>query len=160
MGFFVLQFIVKQWEKPENTQAHKIERAALADRYPLSAENTFYLFDKQCVIDYQGDARLGDRLKYARLDDNTVKIDRFKLSLKNKTCDYSGVEASDIGSNEAASLDKILQYKYDGRSRVYEGGYYYWLYESVTLNITYSDNLDKNVFIEGPINTVISDLTL
>jgi len=150
MGVLVLQIIITQWEKNQRTQKHIEERAQIAKQYPITFPPAFYAFDEQCVIDQHGDDILGDRLRYSQPNKDTIQIDRFRVSLSNKTLEYIG----DIDSNSAARAIGTIdnhwtQCVYDWRYSVYEGGFYYWLYEEVTLNVIYVDALDDDIFISS-----------
>jgi hypothetical protein len=63
--------------------------------------------------------------------------------------EYTGQSDSDNGSKIIGSLDnKWIQCKYDWRYSVYEGGFYYWLYEAVTLNVISISKLNESVFLD------------
>ena len=42
-----------------------------------------------------------------------------------------------------------IQCQYDWRYSVYEGGFYYWLYEEITVNVISTSTLNENVFLNA-----------
>lgn len=149
MSTFVLQIIIKQWDKSQRSDQHNADRAAQSDRQALARETAFYAFDKRCVIDQQGDDLMGSRIKYSQIDDNTVKIDRFNISLADKTLEYSSQTDGESEAHSLGSLDdSFIQCKYEWRYKVYEGGLYYWLYEEVILNAINVVSLEQDVFLK------------
>jgi len=156
MSILILQTIIKQWDKSQRTQKHIKQRGEIADHNPVIFPHAFYVFDKQCVIDQHGDDLLGDRIVYSQPDNDTIQIDRFQISLSNKTLEYLGLPNSNSAPRTISSLDNgWVQCKYVWRYSVYEGGFYYWLYEEITLNAIYVDTLDENVFISEPERVIL-----
>ncbi|MBL1319834.1 MAG: hypothetical protein COA63_002060 [Methylophaga sp.] len=148
MSILVLQIIIKQWDKSQRTKQHIEERQKAANYYPIAFPAAFYAFDKQCIIDQHGDDLIGNRLIYSQPDSQTLQLDRFKVNLSNKILEYSESADSDIQPTTIGSLDnRWNQCTYNWRYSVYEGGFYYWLYEEVTINAIYLNTLDENVFI-------------
>ncbi len=154
---FVFQIIIKQWDKSGQTPEHQVARSQRPSSLPLDRNNAFYAFNQQCVIDRHGDNVMANPIALRQLDENTVQIDKFRLSLSEKVLEYVG----DAESRILACLDdNIIRCQYQWRYRVYEGGYYYWLYEQVTLNATYIANLDEFIFIDNEPKQIYSDLTI
>lgn len=150
MSVLVLQIIIKQWDKSQRTQQHVEERAKIANRHLVAFPPAVYAFDKQVVIDQHGDDLLGNRLQYSQLDNNTIRFDRFQISLNNKTLEYIESPDTDTAHKTIGSVDnRWIQCKYNWRYGVDEGGFYYWLYEEVTLNAIYLNTLDENVFMNS-----------
>ncbi|PCJ30534.1 MAG: hypothetical protein COA90_08970 [Gammaproteobacteria bacterium] len=148
MSTFILQLVIKQWDKSQQTEQHAKARAALPDSYALSREKAFYAFDQRCIIDQQGDDIMGDRLSYSQPDSDTLQVDCFQLSLSNKTLKFTGLEEFNLPACLLGSLEeKNIQYSYTWRKRVYQGGFHYWLYEEVTLNAAFVASVDENVFV-------------
>ncbi|NQY26360.1 MAG: hypothetical protein HRT92_04200 [Piscirickettsiaceae bacterium] len=150
MSILVLQITIKQWDKSQRSQKHIEQRAKIANHYPLVFPPTFYAFDTQCVIDQHGDDLLGNRLRYSQPDDDTIQFDQFQIGLSNKILEYIGSADSDIAPRTIGSLDnRWVQCQYDWRYSVYHGGFYYWLYEQVTVNAIYLNTLNENSFMNG-----------
>lgn len=156
MSILVIQFIIKQWDKSQRTQQHIEERANRPDRYVINQKLSLDEFGQRYVIDQQGDDLLGNRIKLLQSDQNTLRFDRFEVSLKNRMLHYLAEPESDHGLNCVGSLDnRWIQCQYDWRYGVDEGGFYYWLYEQVTLNIMYVDRLNDNLFMNDDPEMVV-----
>ncbi|EGW21277.1 hypothetical protein [Methylobacter tundripaludum] len=154
----VLQIVTKQWDKSQRTAAHVLERANIPNRYPIIFPPAFYEFNKQCVIDRHGDNVQGGRLKYAQLADGKIKFDRFQLSLEDKVIAYLGATQPDKASNVIGSLNnQWVQCRYADRYSIFEGGFYYWLYEEVTLNAICINEFNDNVFMDTEPALVFED---
>jgi len=154
----VLQIVTKQWDKSQRTAAHVLERANIPDRYPIIFPPAFYEFNKQCVIDRHGDDIQGGRLKYAQPADGKIKFDRFQLSLEDKVIAYLGATQPDKAPNVIGSLNnQWVQCRYADRYSIFEGGFYYWLYEEVTLNAICINEFNDNVFMDTEPALVFED---
>ena len=150
MSILVLQIIIKQWDKSQRTDEHVEQRAGIPDQHPLDFPPAFYAFNNQCVIDQHGDDLLGDRVTYSQDDNGKIKFDRFQVCLNSKVLEYIGKSDSDKDRRTIGSLDnKWIQCKYDWRYSVYEGGFYYWLYEEVSINVISISTLNKNIFLNA-----------
>jgi hypothetical protein len=150
MTILVLQIIIKQWDKSQRTEEHVEQRAGIPDQYSIDFPPAFYVFNNQCVIDQHGDDLLGDRVTYSQGDNGTMKFDRFQVGLNSKVLEYIGKPDSDKDPGPIGSLDNNwVQCKYDWRYGVYEGGFYYWLYEEVVLNAISISTLNGKVFLNS-----------
>lgn len=150
MSTLVIQFIIKQWDKRQRTQQHSDERAKIPDRYPIIFPPASYIVNDHCVIDQHGDDLLGNRIRFSQPDDDTIRFDRFHVNITNRILDYIAPSDADSVSNTLGSLDNTwIQCKYDWRYGVDEGGFYYWLYEAVTLNAMYVDTITENLFMDS-----------
>jgi hypothetical protein len=156
MSILVLQIIIKQWDKGQRTQEYIEQRAEIPNQYPIAFPPAFYVFNNHCVIDQHGDDLLGDRVTYSTGSDGKIQFDRFQVCLDSKVLEYMGKgdseSASDSGKDRATigSLDNNwIQCQYDWRYSVYEGGFYYWLYEEVTVNVISTSTLNENVFLNA-----------
>jgi hypothetical protein len=148
MSTLVLQIIIKQWDKSQRTKEHVEQRAEIPDQYPIVFPPAFYVFNNQCVIDQHGDDLLGDRVSYSQGDNGKIRFDRFQVCLDSKVLEYLGESGND--RREIGSLDnQWIQCQYDWRYSVYEGGFYYWLYEEISLNLISISTLDENVFLNS-----------
>ena len=156
----VLQIIIKQWDKSQRTAAHALARAKSPDRYAIIFPPAFHAFNKRCVIDQHGDDVQGGRLKYAQSADGKIQFDRFQLSLEDQVLVYVGAPTSDKAPSIIGPLNnQWIQCKYNVRYSVFEGGFYYWLYEEVTLNAVCINAFNENVFIQHEPALVFEDVT-
>ncbi len=159
MSILVLQIIIKQWDKSQRTAKHVEHRAEIPAHYGIDFPPAFYAFNKQCVIDQHGDDLLGDRVTYAQADNGMIKFDRFHICLNSKVLEYIDKSEPGKAARAMGSLDnKWIQCKYGWRYSVYEGGFYYWLYEEVTLNAISISRLNENVFLNSEPAIVYDDL--
>lgn len=150
MSILVLQIIIKQWDKSQRTEEHVEQRSEIPDQYPIDFPPAFYVFNNQCIIDQHGDDLLGDRVTYSQGENRTIKFDRFQVFLNSKVLEYIGKPDSDKDRRKIGSLDnKWIQCKYDWRYSVYEGGFYYWLYEEVLLNVISISTFNEKVFLNS-----------
>ena len=156
----VLQIVIKQWDKSQRTAAHVLERSGRPDSYPIIFPPAFYMFNKRCVIDQRGDDRQGGRIKYAQMADGKIQFDRFSLNIEEPVLEYIGVPRSDNTPSLVGVLNnQWLQCKYTDRHSVFEGGFYYWLYEEVTLNAICIDEFNESVFINAEPALVFTDVS-
>jgi hypothetical protein len=156
MSILVLQIIIKQWDKSQRTPQHVEQRAKIPNHYPLKFPPAIYVSDEQCVIDQQGDDLLGNRLKFTQQDSDTIQLDRFQFSLNSKILEYVAQPDSDLVARSLGSLEHTWhQYKYNWRYGVDEGGFYYWLYEEVTLNAMIANNVNENLFMDSKPEIVV-----
>ena len=156
----VLQIVIKQWDKSQRTAAHVLERSGRPDSYPIIFPPAFYMFNKRCVIDQRGDDIQGGRIKYAQLADGKIQFDRFSLNIEGSVLEYIGVPRSDNAPSLVGVLNnQWLQCKYTDRYSVFESGFYYWLYEEVTLNAICIDEFNESVFINTEPALVFADVS-
>ncbi|MFT5550205.1 MAG: hypothetical protein ACI9CO_002138 [Candidatus Azotimanducaceae bacterium] len=148
MSILVLQTIIKQWDKSERTEEYVSQRAKIPDQFAIEFPPAFYSFNNQCVIDQHGDDLFGDRITYSECHNGKIKFDRFQVCLNSNVLAYAAKTGSEQNFKPMGSLDNTwIQCKYDWRYSVYEGGFYYWLYEAVVLNAISISTLNKNVFL-------------
>ncbi|MDO7597732.1 MAG: hypothetical protein MUQ51_04865 [Pseudomonadota bacterium] len=156
MSILVLQIIIKQWDKSQRSPQHVEQRAQIPNHYSLKFPPAIHVFDDQCVIDQHGDDLLGNRLNYLQPDSDTIQLDRFQINLSSKMLEYVAQPDSHIATRALGSLDNTwLQCKYNWRYGVDEGGFYYWLYEEVTLNAMVVNSLNENLFMNSKPEIVI-----
>ncbi len=147
MTTLVVQIIIQQWDKAEQTEADAKARQQSPDRYPVLEANAQYLSDGQIVLDQHGDDRMGNRVQYELSDDGRFIIDRLCFDLSSKTLEYIAQPDSMLPAEPIADLhDGWIQCRYQWRYKVYEGGFHYWLYESITVNAGFVEHLEKDVF--------------
>jgi hypothetical protein len=117
----------------------------------------FYVLDKLCIIDqHEGDLR-GKRIKWGQSPNGKIKLDRFELDLENKIITYSDEAMPE--NHFLGLIDKQwVQCKYTHRYSVFEGGFYYWLYEEVTLNAIGIDVFDEHIFVKNEPGLIFNDV--
>ena len=148
MKKLVLQFVIQQWDKSQLTENHEQQRHALPDRYPIGNE-VLVLFDSQVLLEQFGDDVSGNRLQYQLLDDQLF-IDRFRFDLQTQTVEFKRQLKADEPPILLTSLkDGWIQCQYKWRYRMDEGGYIYWLYENVVVNVCFAEQLDPGVFVNS-----------
>ncbi|MCX4193133.1 hypothetical protein [Methylophaga sp. OBS1] len=147
MTILVVQIVIQQWDKGQRSEADLKARAEKPDRLPVKQPNARYLADHQVLLDQHGDDVMGNRIRYELSDDGRFIIDRFRFDLNNKTLEHIAQPDSMLPTEPVADLtDGWVQCRYHWRYKVYEGGYHYWLYENITLNAGFVDNLRDDLF--------------
>jgi len=69
-----------------------------------------------------------------------------------------GATQPDKAPNVIGSLNnQWVQCRYADRYSIFEGGFYYWLYEEVTLNAICIDEFNDNVFMDTEPALVFED---
>lgn len=148
MKKLVLQFIIHQWDKSQLTEHHEQQRQALPDRYPIGNE-ALALFDDRVLLEQFGDDVSGNRLQYQLLD-NHLLIDRFRFDLQTQTVEFKRRLKADEPPISVTSIEAgWIQCQYKWRYRIDEGGYIYWLYENVIVNICFAEKCDTGVFVSS-----------
>jgi hypothetical protein len=99
------------------------------------------------VLDQHGDDVMGNRIRYELSDDGRFLIDRFCFNLNSKTLEYIAQPDSMLPTEPVADMNEgWVQCRYQWRYRIYEGGFHYWLYEAITINSAFVDNLGEDLF--------------
>lgn len=148
MTILHLQITIKQWDKSQLTQAHKLARAALPVQHEIDLDAVQAANNKQIVIDKHGDDLLGNRLQSMQTKKDFFLIDRFRFYIKNRRVEYKLHANNKNESQKIAQLDRgWLQACYDWRYRVEHEGMIFWLYEEVTLNAGFSDGIKQDLFL-------------
>lgn len=143
MTALVLQFVIKQWDKGQQTEAHLQARQALADRYSVISPPAISLDNDRILLDQQGDDRLANRLQYQLDQNQSLLIDRFHFCLTNRTVEFKHKLQPSATPILLTQLDidgGWTQFHYEWRYRVNEGGFIYWLYEAIIVNALYTDS--------------------
>ncbi len=146
MSIPVLQIIIKQWDKGQQTEADVRQRAAVPDRYAIAFPPAIYAFDRSCIIDRHGCERLDGRVRYAKPSEDTVVIDRFKIDLNEKQLFYT-TGSGDPAQPLSSLYNQWAQCRYQWRYSVCENGMIYWLYEEVMLNAIIVPDINPNIFL-------------
>jgi len=150
MQKLVLQIIIKQWDKSQVSEQHKKAREHLPNRYPISP-SAVVVSDGQIILDQHGDDISGNRIRYQLMENNYFLIDRFRIELKTKTIEFKPhLQADEPPIMLTTIKDGWIQCQYQWRYRVDEGGFIYWLYENVIINVCFLNEIDANVFIDKP----------
>lgn len=154
----VLQIIIRQWDKSQLSEKHKQLRKDLPKRYPISS-SVSALSDGQIMLDQHGDDVTGNRIRYQLIDENSFLIDRLRIDLKTKTVEFkSRLQVDELPILLTTINGGWIQCQYQWRYRVEEGGFIYWLYENVIINISFIDEIDANVFIDKPPQQLFENL--
>lgn len=150
MQKLILQTIIRQWDKSQRSQQHEKARAVLPGRYPLSS-TLVDISDGKIMLDQQGDDVSGNRIRYQLMDENYFLIDRFRIELNAKTIEFKPRLQADESPIMLTTLnDGWIQCQYQWRYRIHEGGFIYWLYENVIINVCFLNEIDANIFIDKP----------
>ncbi len=154
-----LQLIIKQWDKSERTAAHILQRANSPNCFAIKFPPAFYFMNKAILID-QHDGNLRHKeIKAEQLTCGKIKLDRFELDVENSKLGYFDKLNPDNTAKILGSLNKQwIQCKYSHRYSVFEGDFYYWLYEEVTLNAIYIDEFNEHTFINNQPTLIFKDL--
>lgn len=146
MHKLIVQTVIRQWDKSQLSAADIQARQALADRYPVNLPPAVALFDDQVILDQQGDDVMGNRIRYQLTDARLFMIDRCCFSLQTQTLMIK--QSSERQPVQLSMADGWVQCHYQWRYKVFEGGFYYWLYEAVTLNACFTQRVEEDVFLE------------
>lgn len=158
MSMLIVQTIVKQWDKSQQSEQHQQQRMCLPDRYPLHIPPAEWVIENQVLLEQRGDDIEGKRIQYLVHDKDDFIIDRFRFSLPNKTLEYQTAHSEPVLISQLT--EGWVQCRYNWRRRVEQGGFIYWLYEDVTLNACFVEKLDSQIFMISEPETVFTDLTL
>ena len=151
----VLQIIIKQWDKSQLTADHVLERANSPGQYPILFPPAFYVANKQIVIDQHDGALQNKRIKWGLPTDEKIIFDRFELGMDSKKLTYFNNPKT---ANLLGSLNQqFIKCTYTDRQSIFEGGFYYWLFEEVTVNAICIDEFDENIFIKTKPAIVFKD---
>ncbi len=149
MSQYIFQIITQQWDKSELSEQYVAERAQKTDRLPLSRETAFFAFEQQCIIDRQGDNVMGRQIQFRQIDADTIQIERFQITLSTAKLEFIGLDEAGLEPSQLGLVDdNFIQCKYEWRQRVFEGGYFYWLYEQVIFNAIKVAELNETVFLD------------
>lgn len=103
------------------------------------------------MLDQHGDDISGNRINYQLIDENSFLIDRLRIDLKTKTVEFkSRLQADEPPILLTTINEGWIQCQYQWRYRVEEGGFIYWLYENVVINVGFFNEIDTNFFIYKP----------
>lgn len=150
MRTLVIQTITRQWDKSQRSAEDIVARQLLPEQYPLKASEATSLSSGKILLDQHGDDTMGDRIQFEMMDDDKLIIDRFGFDLNNKAVVYfPPLDSKQPPEHIATLANGWIQCQYEWRYRVYQGGFYYWLYELLTLNAGFVDSIEKDVFMRS-----------
>jgi hypothetical protein len=150
---FVIQVIRKQWDKGQLTEKVKVEPCL-----PVVKEFAYFAFNKRCIVDIQGDNRLNKPINLLQIENGWVQIDRLLINLNSKEIKPKSDEHIQFDSVPTCFLDpQSLRFEYQWRYKVFEGGYYYWLYEHSVINAIYDEAFDENTFMNNEPKMIITN---
>lgn len=158
MPMLIIQTIVKQWDKSQQSKQYQQQRMSLPDRYLVHIPPAEWVLDNQVLLDQHGDDIEGKRIQYLIHEQVDFMIDRFRISLPNKTLEYKTAQSEPRLISQLA--EGWVQCRYNWRRRVEQGGFIYWLYEDVILNACFVEKYDPQVFMTTKAEAVFTDLTL
>lgn len=161
-GLLIFQVVLKQWDKSQRGDVHINERAVMPDRYGVNIPPAIYAFKRSCIIDTHGDNAQKPRVNFSRQDCGTFFLDRFRVrqSSARVMLDYADFNSRDVNKIEtlAISRDTWVQCKYDWRYSVTKNNSIYWLYEELTFNVAWIDELASDVFLNSAPSFLLEDL--
>lgn len=143
MRKLVVQTIIRQWDKSQLSAADRQARQALADRYPVTLPPALALSDGEVILDQHGDDVMGNRIRYQLTDAGQFLVDRYCFSLQQQT-----LTSKQLPESVPLSMSGWVQCHYQWRYKVFEGGFYYWLYEAVTLNACFTEHVTEDMFLQ------------
>lgn len=149
MSLLIVQIVIKQWDKRQRTAAHFAQRASIPEAYPLAFPPAFYVFDKQCIIDQQGDDIQNNRIKYEQDSDGNIYFDRFRVRSNDNVIAYHNVNSGKAPAIIGSLDNQWIQCKYNHKYSIFQSDMYYWLYEEVTVNAICLSEFDENVFLNA-----------
>ncbi|MFT6914041.1 MAG: hypothetical protein ACJAWL_000327 [Motiliproteus sp.] len=155
MNLFVFQFVIKQWDKSQNTLDHQAERAAIPDRYSIKNKPTYKVLGKPCVLEQHGDDLPTNVFKAGRINtavfpNNYIQLDRFMVTNDPKGDRLEYWINGEIEKTIGLLNNGWIQSRYRWRYSVIEGGQIYWMYEEVILNAACLDEneLEQDYFLK------------
>jgi len=170
VSLLVFQIVIKQWDRGQCTPEHVAARAELPVCYSISAKPAYYVLDKPCIVDQHGDdiptsVFKNGRIKYGLMPDQRIRFDRFQVSSDERGDEKGGEKVLPLEyltkGKQYKSIGRLnegwIQCQYNRRYSVEEGGQRYWMYEEVTLNAAYMDELDVDCFVKSDPSVVFSD---
>jgi len=153
MSTLIFQIHIKQWEKSQRSPADVAARAAMSDRFTITAKPEFFILNKSAIIDRcQGDVsghQGSDRpLKTAIMKDGSVRLERFMVSERGGKVILSYAQENQDLAEVGCLNEGWIQAKYQWRYRVENDEHIYWQYEEVTLNAVCVEKVETDYFLE------------
>jgi len=152
MSTLIFQIHIKQWEKSQRSPADVAARAAMNDRFTITAKPEFFILNKPAIIDRcegaLGDHQGSDRaLKTAIMKDGSVRLERFMVSERGGKNILSYALENQAPMEVGCLNDGWIQAKYQWRYRVEKNEQIYWQYEEVTLNAVCVKKVEVDYFL-------------
>jgi hypothetical protein len=157
MSLWVLQIIVKQWDKSQTSPAHVLQRAAIVNQRAIHFPPVSVL-DQRCIIDQHGDDIQGNRVKQPVLSNDILIFDRFYINMTHQSLAYCDGKVDNLPHILGSLNQQWLQCQYNCRYKVFESGLYYWLYEEVTVNAAWLTHFDADVFLTSAPARIYRDI--
>ncbi len=158
---YIVQAVIKQWDKSRLSEMDFLERAAMPDRYPVVSPKIVDMGRQRLLLDRHG----GDeyrKIDCSRFDDQSLICDRLLLNSNDGSAVYLGTPNQNCPPQllgKPADGD-WLQCRYNWRYRMHRDGWFYWLYEEVILNVALTEVLKETIFIDSPPSSVFEDFEL
>ena len=152
MSTLIFQIHIKQWEKSQRSPADVAARAAMNDRFTITAKPEFFILNKPAIIDrcegaldgHQGSDR---PLKTAIMKDGSVRLERFIVSERDGQVILSYAQENQELAEVGCLNERWIQAKYQWRYRVENDEHIYWQYEEVTLNAVCVEKVEADYFL-------------
>ncbi len=157
---YIVQAVIKQWDKSRLSETDFLERAAMPDSYPVVSPKVIDMGRQRLLLDCHG----GD--EYRKIDcslfDESLICDRLLLNPNDGSVVYLGTPNQNRPLQRLGNLAEgnWLQCRYNWRYRVHRDGWIYWLYEEVILNVALTEALKEKIFIDTPPFWVFEDFAL
>jgi len=153
MSTLIFQIHIKQWEKSQRSPADVAVRAAMNNRFTITAKPEFFILNKPAIIDrcegaldgHQGSDR---PLKTAIMKDGSVRLERFMVSERGGKIILSYAQENQTLAEVGCLNEGWIQAKYQWRYRVENDEHIYWQYEEVTLNAVCVEKVETDYFLE------------
>ncbi len=158
---YIVQAVIKQWDKSRQSETDFQERAAMPDRYPVVSPKIVDMGRERFLLDLHG----GDeyrKIDCSRFDDQSLICDRLLLNPSDGSAVYLGTPNQNRPLQRLGKLadGDWLQCRYNWRYRVHRNDWFYWLYEEVILNVALTELLKESIFIDTLPSLVFDDFTL
>ena len=152
MSTLIFQIHIKQWEKSQRSPADVAVRAAMNNRFTITAKPEFFILNKPAIIDrcegaldgHQGSDR---PLKTAIMKDGSVRLERFIVSERDGQVILSYAQENQELAEVGCLNERWIQAKYQWRYRVENDEHIYWQYEEVTLNAVCVEKVEADYFL-------------
>jgi len=152
MSTLIFQIQLKQWEKSQRSPADVAVRAAMSDRFTITAKPEFFILNKPAIIDrcegaLDGHQGSGRALKTAIMKDGSVRLERFIVSERDGKIILSYALENQAPLEVGCLNNGWVQAKYQWRYRVEKDEQIYWQYEEVTLNAVCVEEVEVDLFL-------------
>jgi hypothetical protein len=162
MSVFIFQFIIKQWDKGQNTPPHQTARAAIPSAYAVNTKPAFEVFNQPCILEQHGDdiptnIYSDGRIRTTVLSEDRVMFDRFQLINTGNGLELEYLKEGSKNQSLGQLNNHWIKAQYQWRYRVIENKQLYWMYENVTLNAACLQKFDAECFLKTEPSIVFND---